>query len=41
MGEILALKNGVDLPLAMRVGPAKDGLAVAVNDPGIVVCGIA
>ena len=41
MGEILALKNGVDLPLAMRVGPAKDGLAVAVNDPGIAVCGIA
>jgi xanthine dehydrogenase accessory factor len=41
MGEILAVKNGVDLPLAMRVGPAKDGLAVAVNDPGIVVCGIA
>ncbi len=41
MGEILALKNGVDLPLAMRVGPAKDGLALAVNDPGVVVCGIA
>lgn len=41
MGEILALKNGVDLPLTMRVGPAKDGLAVAVNDPGVVVCGIA
>jgi len=41
MGEILAVKNGVDLPLAMRVGPAKDGLAVAMNDPGIVVCGIA
>jgi xanthine dehydrogenase accessory factor len=41
MGEILAVKNDVDLPLAMRVGPAKDGLAVAVNDPGIVVCGIA
>jgi len=41
MGEILALKNGVDLPLAMRVGPAKDGLAVAVNDLGIAVCGIA
>ena len=41
MGEILALKNGVDLPLAMRVWPAKDGLAVAVNDLGIAVCGIA
>jgi xanthine dehydrogenase accessory factor len=41
MGEILAVKNGVDLPLAMRVGPAKDGLAVAVNDPGVVICGIA
>ena len=41
MGEILAVKNGVDLPLAMRVGPAKDGLAVAMSEPGIVVCGIA
>ena len=41
MGEILAVKNSVDLPLAMRVGPAKDGLAVAMNDPGVVVCGIA
>jgi xanthine dehydrogenase accessory factor len=41
MSEILAVKNGVDLPLAMRVGPAKDGLAVAGNDPGIVVCGLA
>jgi xanthine dehydrogenase accessory factor len=41
MGEILAVKNGVNLPLAMRVGPAKDGLAVAVNDPGIVACGVA
>ena len=40
MGEILAVKNSVDLPLTMRVGPAKDGLAVAMNDPGIVVCGI-
>ena len=40
MGEILAVKNSVDLPLAMRVGPAKDGLAVVMNDPGIVVCGI-
>ncbi len=40
MGEILAVKNGVDLPLAMRVGPAKDSLAVAMNDPGIVVCGV-
>jgi len=37
MGEILAVKNGVDLPLAMRVGPAKDGLAVVMNDPGVVV----
>jgi xanthine dehydrogenase accessory factor len=41
MGEILAVKNSVDLPLAMRVGPAKDSLAVAMNDPGVVVCGIA
>ena len=41
MGEILAVKNGVNVPLAMRVGPAKDGLAVAVNEPGIAVCGTA
>jgi hypothetical protein len=41
MGEILAVKNGVNVPLAMRVGPAKDGLAVAMNEPGIAVCGIA
>ena len=41
MGEILAIKNGVDLPLSMRVGPAKDGLEVAMNDPGVAVCGIA
>ncbi|NBW25160.1 MAG: XdhC family protein [Betaproteobacteria bacterium] len=40
MGEILAVKNGVELPLSMRVGPAKDGLSVAVNDPGSMVCGI-
>ncbi len=40
MGEILAVKNGVNLPMAVRVGPAKDGLDVAMNDPGTVVCGI-
>lgn len=40
MGEILAVKNGVDLPPSMRVGPAKDSLSVAMNDPGVLVCGI-
>ncbi|NBX05342.1 MAG: XdhC family protein [Betaproteobacteria bacterium] len=40
MAEILAVKNGVDLPLAMRVGPAKDGLALRTNETGTPVCGI-
>ena len=40
MAEILAVKNGIELPLAMRVGPAKDGRDVQANDPGAVVCGI-
>lgn len=40
MAEILAVKNGVDLPLAMRVGPAKDGLALQANSTAGPVCGI-
>jgi len=40
MAEILAVKNGVDLPLAMRVGPAKDGLALQASSTGAPVCGI-
>jgi xanthine dehydrogenase accessory factor len=40
MAEILAVKNGIDLPLAMRVGPAKDGRDVQANDPGAIVCGL-
>ena len=40
MAEILAVKNGVDLPLAMRVGPAKDGLALQANTTAAPVCGI-
>jgi len=40
MAEILAVKNGVDLPLAMRVGPAKDGLAMQASSTGAPVCGI-
>lgn len=40
MAEILAVKNGVDLPLAMRVGPAKDGLALQGNSAAAPVCGI-
>jgi len=40
MAEILAVKNGIDLPLAMRVGPAKDGRDVQANEPGAIVCGL-
>lgn len=39
MAEVLAVKNGVALPRDMQVGPAKEGLAVAHNDPGALVCG--
>lgn len=39
MAEVLAVKNGVALPRDMQVGPAKEGLAVAHNDPGTLVCG--
>ncbi len=40
MAEILAVKNGVPLPRDAQVGPAKDDLAEANNDPGSVVCGV-
>ena len=40
MAEILAVKNGVQLPRAMEVSHAKDGLAIARNDPGEMVCGV-
>ena len=39
MAEVLAVKNGVALPRDVQVGPAKEGLAVAHNDPGALVCG--
>jgi xanthine dehydrogenase accessory factor len=38
MAEILAVKNGVQLPRDLEVGPAKDDLAVLHNDPGALVC---
>jgi xanthine dehydrogenase accessory factor len=40
MAEILAVKNGVQLPRDMEVSHAKDVLAIAPNDPGELVCGI-
>jgi xanthine dehydrogenase accessory factor len=39
MAEILAVKNGVQLPRDTQVGPAKDGLAPAEIDPAAPVCG--
>jgi xanthine dehydrogenase accessory factor len=38
MAEILAVKNGVPLPRDIQVGPAKDVLATAPNEPGDMVC---
>jgi xanthine dehydrogenase accessory factor len=38
MAEILAVKNGVTLPRDMSVASAKNDLAVAHNDPGMLVC---
>jgi xanthine dehydrogenase accessory factor len=38
MAEVLAVKNGVELPDRLRVGPAKQQRAIAENDPGIVPC---
>ena len=40
MAEILAVKNGVALPREMEVARAKDDRAVALNDPGELVCGV-
>jgi xanthine dehydrogenase accessory factor len=38
MAEVLAVKNGVELPDRLRVGPAKQQRAIAENDPGIMPC---
>jgi xanthine dehydrogenase accessory factor len=38
MAEILAVKNGVDLPRNMTVGHAKNRDAVPANDSGDIVC---
>ena len=40
MAEILAVKNDVTLPRDMDVSTAKNDLAVAVNDPGDLVCAV-
>jgi xanthine dehydrogenase accessory factor len=40
MAEILAVKNGVQLPRDMEVSHAKDVLAIAHNDPAELVCGV-
>jgi xanthine dehydrogenase accessory factor len=40
MAEILAVKNGVQLPRDMQVGVAKKELAVVHNNPGGTFCGI-
>lgn len=40
MAEVLAVKNGVALPRDMDVAQAKNDLAVAHNDPGVLVCGV-
>ncbi len=41
MAEVLAVKNGVLLPRDMEVAQAKNELAVAGNDAGDLVCGVA
>jgi xanthine dehydrogenase accessory factor len=38
MAEVLAVKNGVTLPDRARVGPAKEQLAIAHNEPGTLAC---
>lgn len=38
MAEILAVKNNVCLPREMDVSQAKNDLALAHNDPGLLVC---
>jgi len=40
MAEVLAVKNGVELPRDMAVAQAKNERAVLHNDPGELVCGI-
>ncbi len=40
MAEILAVKNGVQLPRELEVAQAKNDRAAAVNDPGGLVCGV-
>jgi xanthine dehydrogenase accessory factor len=40
MAEVLAVKNGVELPRDMAVAQAKNERAVLHNDPGDLVCGI-
>ena len=41
MAEILAVKNNVPLPREMDVAQAKNHLALAHNDPGVMVCSTA
>ena len=41
MAEVLAVKNGVVLPRDMEVAQAKNERAVAGNDAGDLVCGVA
>jgi xanthine dehydrogenase accessory factor len=41
MAEVLAVKNGVELPRDMAVAQAKNELAVVHNDPGVLVCSVA
>lgn len=40
MAEVLAVKNGVDLPQEFQVGPAKDGLEVARSAVDAMTCGV-
>jgi xanthine dehydrogenase accessory factor len=40
MAEVLAVKNGVDLPQTMDVAHAKNERALSPNDPGSLVCGL-
>jgi xanthine dehydrogenase accessory factor len=41
MAEVLAVKNGVALPRSVDVAQAKNERAVAANEPGDLVCGVA
>jgi xanthine dehydrogenase accessory factor len=40
MAEVLAVKNGVELPRDMAVAQAKNERAVVQNDPGELVCSV-